>query len=152
VTVVPRFRLAVLTGSRERGRRLARLAALLPLVSGLPACAAREPLVHRTVITIHHSRFQPAHLNVELGSRHVFVIRNTDPIDHEFILGNEAVQARHESGTEPHHGTVPGEVSVPIGSQASTTYTFSVPGDLEFACHLPGHYAYGMRGSVSIRR
>ena len=105
----------------------------------------------RTVeITIHHSRFQPASIDVEPGERVRFEIRNLDPIDHEFILGDEGVQARHEDGTEPAHGTVPGEVSVPAVAERTTTYVFEDDGPLEFACHLPGHYAYGMRGTVRV--
>jgi uncharacterized cupredoxin-like copper-binding protein len=97
-------------------------------------------------ITIRHSRFIPAHVTVRRGTTVRFVITNTDPIDHEFILGDEAVQRRHETGTEPKHGTVPGEVSVAAGTTAETTYTFSRPGLLLIGCHAPGHYAYGMRG------
>lgn len=105
----------------------------------------------RTVeITIHHSRFLPANLEVAPGTTVRFELRNTDPIDHEFILGDENVQARHEAGTEAHHGAKPGEVSVPAGGEASTTYTFSAPGTLLIGCHLPGHYDYGMRGSVRV--
>lgn len=105
----------------------------------------------RTVeITIHHSRFLPANLEVAPGTTVRFVLRNTDPIDHEFILGDENVQARHETGTEAHHGAKPGEVSVPAGGEASTSYTLSEPGTLLIGCHLPGHYAYGMRGSVRV--
>ncbi|HET6771058.1 MAG TPA: cupredoxin domain-containing protein [Actinomycetota bacterium] len=105
----------------------------------------------RTVeITIHHSRFLPASLEVAPGTTVRFVLRNTDPIDHEFIMGDEQVQARHEKGTEAHHGAKPGEVSVPAGGTASTTYTFSKPGTVLIGCHLPGHYAYGMRGSVLV--
>ena len=82
------------------------------------------------------------------------MLRNTDPIDHEFILGPAAVQARHEQGRQrQHHGDVPGERSVPAGREAATTYAFPVlpeGGTLEFACHLPGHYAYGMHGTVRV--
>jgi uncharacterized cupredoxin-like copper-binding protein len=114
----------------------------------LGACSATS---EQTVdVTIRHSRFLPHSLEFEAGSTVRFVLRNTDPIDHEFILGNEAVQARHETGTEAHHGAIPGEVSVPAGSEASTTYTFSEPGTLLIGCHLPGHYAYGMRGTVHV--
>jgi uncharacterized cupredoxin-like copper-binding protein len=44
-------------------------------------------------------------------------------------------------------------VSVPAETTAETTYTFpTAPGQhLQFACHLPGHYAYGMHGSIVIR-
>ena len=105
----------------------------------------------RTVeITIRHSRFQPAAIDVAPGERVRFEITNLDPIDHEFILGDEEVQARHENGTEPEHGSVPGEVSIPAVAERATTYVFESSGELEFACHLPGHYAYGMRGTVRV--
>lgn len=99
-------------------------------------------------ITIKHSRFVPARFTFRRGVTVRFVITNTDPIDHEFILGDQAVQRRHETGTEPVHNRVRGEVSVPAGMQAKTTYTFSRPGVLLIGCHAPGHYAYGMRGWV----
>jgi uncharacterized cupredoxin-like copper-binding protein len=105
------------------------------------------------VVTMRHSRFEPAAVRVEPGQRIRFVLRNTDPIDHEFILGDDDVQRRHEQGRErEHHGEVPGERSVAAGQEAVTTYAFPASLDgraLEFACHLPGHYAYGMRGSVT---
>jgi uncharacterized cupredoxin-like copper-binding protein len=106
------------------------------------------------VVTMRHSRFEPAAVRVEPGERVRFVLRNTDPIDHEFILGDDGVQRRHEQGRErEHHGEVPGERSVAAGQVAVTTYAFPATLDgraLEFACHLPGHYAYGMRGSVTV--
>jgi uncharacterized cupredoxin-like copper-binding protein len=106
------------------------------------------------VVTMRHSRFEPAAVRVDPGKRVRFVLRNTDPIDHEFILGDDAVQRRHEEGRERHHhGDVPGERSVPAGQEAATTYAFPAGPEgrlLEFACHLPGHYAYGMHGTVRV--
>jgi uncharacterized cupredoxin-like copper-binding protein len=106
------------------------------------------------VVTMRHSRFEPARVQVAPGERVRFVLRNTDPIDHEFILGDDAVQRRHEQGRErAHHGEVPGERSVAAGEEAVTTYAFPAAADgldLEFACHLPGHYAYGMHGRVRV--
>jgi uncharacterized cupredoxin-like copper-binding protein len=106
------------------------------------------------VVTMHHSRFEPAVVRVGPGERVRFVLRNTDPIDHEFILGDDAVQRRHEQGRERHHhGEVPGERSVAAGQEAATTYAFPAGLErpaLEFACHLPGHYAYGMHGTVRV--
>jgi uncharacterized cupredoxin-like copper-binding protein len=109
----------------------------------------------RTVVmTMRHSRFEPTVVRVAPGERVRFVLRNADPIDHEFILGDQAVQRRHEQGRERHHhGEVPGERSVAAGQEAATTYAFpaaSAGQALEFACHLPGHYAYGMHGTVQI--
>jgi uncharacterized cupredoxin-like copper-binding protein len=106
----------------------------------------------RTVdITIHHSRFLPANIEVAPGTTVRFVLHNTDPIDHEFILGDEQVQLVHEQGAEAHHPPRPGEVSVPAGETVVTIYTFpETPGELIFGCHLPGHYDFGMRGAVTI--
>jgi uncharacterized cupredoxin-like copper-binding protein len=121
------------------------------------AAGSRADGGERTVVvTMRHSRFEPAAVRVEPGERVRFALRNTDPIDHEFILGDDGVQRRHEQGRErEHHGEVPGERSVAAGQEAVTTYAFpaTLAGRaLEFACHLPGHYAYGMRGKVTVER
>lgn len=122
---------------------------LLPclLLVGCTAEAAGEESI---VISIRNSRFYPARLSVPAGDPVRFVIRNHDPIDHEFIVGDEAVQQRHEKGTEAHHGAKPGEVFVPAGETRTTTYTFTGPGVIFFGCHLPGHYDYGMKGAISV--
>ena len=78
------------------------------------------------------------------------MVENTDPIDHEFIVGDEQVQQAHEAGTEAHHPPRPGEISIPPGETVVTTVTFPSQGSLLFGCHLPGHYAYGMRASITI--
>jgi uncharacterized cupredoxin-like copper-binding protein len=126
----------------------------LTLAGGLTLLhAAAGQATQTVVVTMHHSRFQPEVVRVAPGTTVRFLLRNTDPIDHEFILGDDAVQRRHEQGRQrEHHGEVPGEVSVAAGSQAATTYTFRQggPASLQFACHLPGHYAYGMRGVTLV--
>ncbi len=105
----------------------------------------------RTVeLTVRHSRFSLEELQVRPGETIRFVLRNTDPIPHELIVGNESVQAIHEAGTEAHHADRPGEVSVAPGATAVTTYRFGSAGRLLFGCHLPGHWAYGMKGTITI--
>ena len=121
---------------------LALLVALLG--SGCSARAGEGD--ERVTITIEHSRFEPGHMSFEPGQTVEFVVVNGDPIDHELIIGPPDVQTAHELGTEPHHGARDGEVSVAVGAEASTTYTATRP--VEFACHLPGHYPYGMRGKL----
>ena len=102
-------------------------------------------------VTIHHSTFSPSHFSFPAGTRVRFVIRNTDPIDHEFIVGSRLVQLYVEHTAERvHSGAVPGQVSVPAGTTRETTYRFGRAQPLLFGCHLPGHYAYGMRGTISV--
>lgn len=108
------------------------------------------------VVTVHltavHSRFSPASVTVPPGAVVRFVVRNLDPIDHEFIVGGPATHAHHEAGRDAvHHGEVPGEVSVAAGRTASTTWTAPAEAaTVVFACHLPGHLAYGMDGVVTV--
>jgi uncharacterized cupredoxin-like copper-binding protein len=122
------------------------------IVAACGACV-RPPAggpVRVVEIVIHHSRFQPAVVEVTAGETVRFVVRNTDPIDHEVIVGDAATQDRHELGTEAKHGEVPGEASVAAGQTASTSYTFGGPGAVLMGCHLPGHYDYGMRGLIRV--
>ena len=118
----------------------------------LVAAGPGEAGVRTVVVTMRHTRFEPAEIRVTAGTTVRFVVRNADPIDHEFILGDAAVHARHRVGREAHHdGSVPGEVSVPSGGSILTSYRFDHRGQVAYICHLPGHEAYGMVGSVDVR-
>lgn len=135
--------------------RAAAFAGLLTLLGGGAWAASGDAVARPTDgvvrISIHFSRFDPEAIAVEPGQTVRFVLENTDPIDHEFILGDERVQDLHEEGIEPHHAPRPGEVSVPAGETVATTVTFpEAGGALIFGCHLPGHYGFGMRGVVSV--
>jgi uncharacterized cupredoxin-like copper-binding protein len=122
-------------------------AALVPMAGCGRGAHASEP---QTVeITIHHSRFIPAAVHVRPGVTVRFVVRNTDPIEHELIVGDAATQQLHEVGTDVLHQG-PGAVSVSPGTTAQTNYTVPTSGSLLFGCHLPGHWAYGMRGTITI--
>jgi len=102
-------------------------------------------------VGIHYSKFSMSTLHVYRGTLVRFIIHNDDPIHHEFIVGDASVHLRHERGTEASHPPVPGEVSVAPNDVGETFYRFDTPGRFEFACHLPGHLAYGMRGWVTVQ-
>ena len=105
----------------------------------------------RTVdVAIHYSSFWSARYAFAVGETVRFVVHNEDPIDHEFILGDRTVQIAHEHGTQAYHAPSPGVMTVPAGQTRVTTYTFRAAGPLIIGCHLPGHYAYGMRAPVTV--
>lgn len=123
----------------------------LAVAAGLAANAvarSNDPL--EIPITIHYSHFTPALLSVPIGRAVTFVITNTDPIDHEWIVGDVATHERHRTGSEPIHDARPTEISVPAGTVRRTTVTFPTSGSELFICHLPGHEAYGMVGTLVI--
>jgi uncharacterized cupredoxin-like copper-binding protein len=107
-----------------------------------------EPIVIE--IDIHYSHFSPAAITVPAGRPVTFVIVNTDPIDHEWIVGDAALHERHRTGTEPVHNARPTEVSIDALHERRTTVTFASAGTLTFVCHLPGHEAYGMTGTLVV--
>jgi uncharacterized cupredoxin-like copper-binding protein len=140
----------------DRGRRRLVSAALLVTLSlGVAAIvtagvdSASEP--PRLEIRIHYSQFEPSTISVPLGRPVTIVLRNDDPIDHEWIVGDEAVHRVHRTGSEAHHASRPTEISIAALSTRETTITFHRPVSWQFICHLPGHEAYGMVGSLTVR-
>jgi uncharacterized cupredoxin-like copper-binding protein len=124
------------------------LVTCLAILAGTAGCGDASPM--RVVITIHYSHYDPDAVTVPHGVPVTFVLVNTDPIGHEWIVGDAALHQRHRTGTEPVHGTRPTEISIPAMTTKETTVTFDQPGTLQYICHLPLHEQYGMVGTLTI--
>jgi uncharacterized cupredoxin-like copper-binding protein len=123
---------------------------VLLLAAGLAAGCSSDATPRRVEIHIHYSHFEPSALTVRRGVAVTFVLINEDPIDHEWLIGDVAFHERHRHGTEAHHGARPNEVSVAALTTVETTLSFAQPGTLQYICHIPGHEAYGMVGTLTI--
>jgi uncharacterized cupredoxin-like copper-binding protein len=136
-----------MTAPRPRRGALAGVALVIAgTILWVGAASASGGQAVRTVeITAHWSSYSPAVISARKGTVLRLIVTNADPIDHELIVGDQAVQDRHEHGTEAHHDA-PGEISVPAHSVVVTWWR--VTGDTMFGCHMPGHWAYGMRGVI----
>jgi uncharacterized cupredoxin-like copper-binding protein len=119
-------------------------------VSRAEAATPLGPGLVTVTVGIRYSKFSIDTLHVRAGTTVLFLVRNDDPINHEFIVGDASVHRRHELGKDRAHPPIPGEVSVPPDDVGETFYTFATPGRFLFACHLPGHFAYGMHGEVVV--
>jgi uncharacterized cupredoxin-like copper-binding protein len=123
-------------------------------LAGIAAAWANAPGLHQPATTaqidIRFSAFTPTDVIATAGVPIRITLVNSDPIEHEWLVGDEAFHDRHRTGTEPHHGARPTEVSLRAGSSATTTVVFDSPGDYRFICHLPGHEAYGMVGVLRV--
>jgi uncharacterized cupredoxin-like copper-binding protein len=133
-------------GRMTHWSRLA-VAALLVVATVTAGCARSAVTV---TITIHHSAFDVADVSVPAGVPVTFVLVNEDPIDHEWLIGDEAFHEAHRTGTHATHGDVPTEVTIPALETRRTTITFDEPGLLAYICHLPAHEAYGMTGTLTV--
>lgn len=120
--------------------------------AGVAAAWSHAPGLDKPTVTIdiHYSQFTPDTATVPLGVPVTIVIVNTDPIDHEWIIGDGGVHERHRAGTEPVHASRPTEISIPAGETRVITLTFARTGTQRFICHLPGHEAYGMVGVLEV--
>lgn len=142
--------------TRNRARLVLGAGALaLAALLGVTAAVLAGPLAPKPAtnveIVIRYSHFEPARITVPVGVPITITLRNDDPIDHEWIVGDEAVHAVHRVGTELLHPSRPTEVVIPAGETRVTTVTFTSTGSLQYICHLPAHEAYGMVGTVTIR-
>jgi uncharacterized cupredoxin-like copper-binding protein len=135
-------------GRAATGLGLGLTVAVLTGIAANAVARSDDPI--EIAITIHYSHFSPDSVTVPVGRPVTFVITNTDPIDHEWIVGDAATHERHRTGTEPVHNARPTEISIPAETQKRTTVTFTTAGSELFICHLPGHEAYGMVGTVTI--
>ena len=143
--------------TRKRARLVlgAGLAALVVAAGAAAvALAARPGPAPQNAITIEikYSHFNPSAITVPVRVPVTITLVNDDPIDHEWIIGDDAVQQKHRTGTELLHPGRPTEQVIPALSTRVTTITFDHPATWKYICHLPGHEAYGMVGVASILR
>ena len=94
----------------------------------------------------------PADLTVKAGETITFRIVNEGTIAHDFTLGDETTQDRHEQemaevGMEHDQ---PNAVTVAAGETKELTWTFVQPGTVLVGCHQPGHYDAGMKGLITV--
>lgn len=122
-------------------------AALLLVATAATGCA---PSAQTVTITIHYSAFDPSELTVPRGAPITFTLVNEDPIDHEWLIGDEAFHQRHRTGTHASHDDSSTEVSIPALETVQTTITFDEAGTFAYICHLPSHESYGMVGTLTV--
>ena len=130
--------------------------AALPLLS---ACSSGSNSTTDDVRTVAIAArddltFEPSTIEVAAGERVRFVVTNEGAMDHEFILGDETTQMAHESQMDSSsHMAMDAMASMAMGpgEMMDATVNFDEPGEILFGCHVAGHYASGMKGSVTVQ-
>lgn len=125
-------------------------AAVSPPPPESPAAGSAETRIEVTLTDA--LRMEPAEMTVKAGQPVTFVVTNSGAIDHEFYLGGEAAQAEQETmmqSGEMVHDTAEG-ISLKAGETKELTYTFTTPGQTLAGCHVAGHYAGGMKATITV--
>lgn len=99
-------------------------------------------------------KFVPADLTVKVGETIRFEVANTGKLEHEFLLADPGEQVEHEKEVQAMPGMKMAHrngVVVAPGKAAALIWTFTKAGKLEYGCHVPGHFAAGMVGQLTVR-
>ena len=122
------------------------------------ATTSSIPLADRSIAieTTDELRFNLSDIDVREGETIAFTITNSGSIEHEFVIGDAKVQAEHEAemasgGMGEMDKDEGNAVSIPAGKTATLIYTFDKPGTLLYGCHVAGHYAAGMEGTITVQ-
>lgn len=99
--------------------------------------------------------FDPETISVEPGEVVTFEVTNTGAAVHEFFLGDSAMQQEHaeemaDMGSSDMAHDEPYSIRLEPGETKQLTWRFAESGDVEFACHEPGHYEAGMHGQITV--
>lgn len=97
--------------------------------------------------------FSPSAVSVTAGETVTFRVENVGKVPHDFTLGDSEMQDDHEAemaGGEMHAGGDPNAMLLAPGETGEMTWTFTESGEILIGCHVPGHYAAGMKASLTI--
>jgi uncharacterized cupredoxin-like copper-binding protein len=133
---------------------LALVVAALALAACAPADSDPTPVREVTVTMTDELRFEPDAVAVSAGETVRFVVHNTGASDHEFLIGDEAAQAKFAAEmADGHDNAHVGDAGIALGPGESGefTYAFDEPGELLIGCHEPGHYDGGMVARITVR-
>lgn len=96
-------------------------------------------------------RIEPGDFQVPAGVPVTFVVTNAGVLDHEFFVGDEAAQDAHDKEMLSAGGMFhdePTGIGVKPGETKELTITLDA-GPTFAGCHVPGHYAGGMKTTIT---
>lgn len=105
--------------------------------------------------------FAPRGLSVPVGVPVTLLVTNPGVVDHELVIGDAHAQDEAEEamrsasghtghGANGHHGDAVPSIYLRPGESGELTVTFSRKGELLIGCHIPGHWAAGMQGTLAV--
>jgi uncharacterized cupredoxin-like copper-binding protein len=126
-----------------------RLLLLIVLLVMLPACSSADTLSTRDVrVTLTEFSIQASSQRFTPGVPYRLIVTNRGQVNHELRIAPPGIQGG------PHEITAVDEMALQPGTAQTIEVTFpesAATTGLEFACHLPAHYEFGMHLPVTVR-
>lgn len=114
----------------------------------------KETEVSRVIeMRAHNMRYTPDTIEVRRGETVKFVVKGTDSMPHELVLGDAKTLKEHAELMRRHPDMEhedPNMAKVAPGGTGTMIWKFTRAGTVEFACLIPGHYEAGMKGRVRV--
>ena len=141
---------------------MTRMLTLIAVLAWLPGAAAQHSHTHETaslrtvrVEMTDNMRFTPAEITVKRGEKVRFVPANKGLLMHEMVLGTldelkKHAEAMRRSPSMPHDHAHMAHVAP--GKSGELVWQFTEPGELYYACLIPGHFEAGMLGKVLVTK
>ena len=129
---------------------------LVVVVLIITACGAQSES-NDVTITLTDFSIESSVTTFEAGKTYRFTITNEGIIPHEFVIAEPMMEGEdHGEGMEMEHAGLVIEVEedeLPPGATVTVNATFPdhVDEELEFACHVEGHYEAGMRSPITMK-
>ena len=129
---------------------------LVVVVLIITACGAQSES-NDVTITLTDFSIESSVTTFEAGKTYRFTITNEGIIPHEFVIAEPMMEGEdHSEGMEMEHAGLVIEVEedeLPPGATVTVNATFPdhVDEELEFACHVEGHYEAGMRSPITMK-
>lgn len=148
-----------------------RMAVILVLALLTSACGSHPTVAQVVPIELTEFAIESPITVFKVGTPYRFIITNPGAINHEFVLlaegeehhmqtegeqGHDDAEGEHGHGESGHDAEDVdgmlhvGESQLTPGATVMIEYAFTEPGEYEFGCYLPGHYAAGMFTKVSV--
>lgn len=112
--------------------------------------------ISRTIkVTALDIKYDKPKMRIKAGETIRFLVTNTGKLRHEFMLGDAAEQKEHAEMMKQMPDMVHEDantLTLEPGETKSLVWQFTKAGELEVACHIPGHYEAGMKSSVRVSR
>jgi predicted lipoprotein with Yx(FWY)xxD motif/uncharacterized cupredoxin-like copper-binding protein len=122
-------------------------AAATPAATSMASASAGTPVAGGDVsVTLMDGVIDASAATLQVGQEYTFQISNTGSMIHEFYI-----EIAGADGEPLEAEGMEAEVEdIEAGATASLTWTFTEPGNYQFACHIPGHYPAGMALNVTV--
>ncbi len=116
---------------------------VLLLVGCAGSAAANTPA--QVQVTLSEFKFDSSLTTFAVNTPYHFVIKNAGTTAHEWMI-------MPPGETDVSKALVKvGQDQLTPGATVTQDFTFTKPGDYEFACHMPGHYEAGMKLAIVVK-